>query len=101
MFTRPASQLNMLKKYDSFPALEETYKDPYFQQPLPFYADQPVFKLLAELAKEIPPWYYAEDYTTANSLCSMEIQAYLMGSKDAKTALAAAVSTIRARTGRK
>ena len=101
MLARPASQLNMLKKYDSFPALEETYKDPYFQRPLPFYADQPVLGLFAELAREVPPWHYTVDYATANSLCSAEIQAYLMGSKDAKAALAAAASAIRAKTGRR
>jgi len=101
MLARRESQLKMLKKCDSFPALEKTYDDPYFKQPMAFYGDQAVLGLFAELAREILPWYYTEDYPAANGLCSAEIQAYLMGSKDAKAALAAAASAIRAKTGRR
>ena len=101
MLARRESQLKILKKCDSFPALEETYDDPYFKEPMAFYGDQAVLALFAELARQIPPWYYTEDYPTANGLCSAEIQAYLMGSKDAKAALAAAAGAIRAKTGRK
>ena len=100
MLARKESQLKMMKKYDSFPALEETYADPFFVEPDPFYAEQPVRIIFAELAKQIPAWYYTTDYAKANSICSAEIQAFLMGAKDAKTALANAARTIRLKTKR-
>lgn len=100
MLARKESQLNMLQKHDAFPALEDVYSDPYFDQPVPFYAGQAILRVFADLARDIPAWRYTEDYPTANAVCSAEIQAYLRGAKDAKTALSSAARTIRAKTKR-
>lgn len=95
MLARKESQVNMMKNHDSFPALEEAYDDPYFSEASPFYGGQAMLKVFTGLARRIPEWRYTEGYFTANSLCSAEIQAYLAGTKDAKTALADAAKNIR------
>lgn len=100
MMARKESQLNMMKKFDSFPALTAAYSDPYFAEPVPFYANQPVRKLFAELVRQVRPWPYTEYYALANNACSAEIQAYLSGAKSAKAALASAAAAIRARMGK-
>ena len=65
-----------------------------------FFFGEPL-KIFADLARQIPPWYYTEDYPTANSICSAEIQSFLAGNKDAGAALLAAAKAIRAKTNRK
>lgn len=101
MLTRKESQLNMMKAQEAFPALEDVYDDPFFSEPSPFYGGQAPLKIFADLARQIPPWYYTEDYPTANSICSAEIQSFLAGNKDAGAALLAAAKAIRAKTNRK
>lgn len=100
MLTRKESQVNMMRKYESFPALETAYADPLFGEALPFYADQPIRKVFTDLARQIHAWQYTEFYPLANSICSAEIQSYLAGSKDAKSALSSAARNIRTKIGR-
>jgi len=98
---RDASQLTMYREADLFPSLETTYGDPFFQEPDPYFGDQPVRRLFAEAVTQIPQaGIYTANYQEMNGLLATELQRYAVGEQDAATALKTAADAIRERTGR-
>jgi ABC-type glycerol-3-phosphate transport system substrate-binding protein len=98
---REASQLEMYKKTDLFPSLETTYTDPFFEEPDPYFGNEPVRHLFADVVSKIPnAGIYTSDYQEMNSLLVPEIQRFAIGDQSAKDALANAASAIRDRTQR-
>jgi ABC-type glycerol-3-phosphate transport system substrate-binding protein len=98
---REDSQLAMYKGTDIFPSLETTYTDPFFQEPDPYFAEQPVRSLFAEIVAEVPAaGVYTADYQEMNGLLTPEVQRYAAGEQDAAQALKNAADAIRERTGR-
>lgn len=98
---REDSQLKIYKETDLFPGLETTYTDPFFQEPDPYFADQPVRAIFAEVVSQIPgAGIYTTDYQEMNGLLTPELQRYAVGEQDAKDALSNAADAIRERTGR-
>jgi lactose/L-arabinose transport system substrate-binding protein len=95
---RDDSQLTMYKETDIFPSLETTYADPFFQEPDPYFDDQPVRTLFAEIVAEIPAaGVYSANYQEMNSLLMPEIQKFALGDQDAQQTLKAAADAIRGR----
>jgi lactose/L-arabinose transport system substrate-binding protein len=89
------SQLAMYKASDIFPSLETTYSDPYFEEPDPYYADQPVRALFAEVVAEIPTaGVYSPNYQEMNTLLTPELQKFALGDQDAAQTLKAAAEAI-------
>ena len=98
---REDSQLAMYKETDIFPSLETTYADPFFQEPDPYFAEQPVRSLFAEVVAEIPAAnVYTANYQEMNGLLQAEVQRYAAGEQDAEQALKNAADAIRDRTQR-
>ena len=98
---REDQQLEMYKQTDLFPSLETTYTDPFFEEPDPYFADQPVRSLFAEIVAEVPAaGVYSADYQEMNGLLTPEIQRFAAGEQDAPTALKNAADAIRDRTQR-
>jgi lactose/L-arabinose transport system substrate-binding protein len=98
---RDDQQLEMYKQTDLFPSLETTYTDPFFEEPDPYFADQPVRSLFAEIVAEVPAaGVYSTDYQEMNGLLTPEIQRYAAGEQNAQTALKNAADAIRDRTQR-
>jgi lactose/L-arabinose transport system substrate-binding protein len=98
---RDDSQLTIYKETDLFPGLETTYADPFFQEPDPYFADEPVRSLFAEVVAQVPAaGIYTTDYQEMNGLLTPEIQRYAVGEQDAEAALSNAADAIRERTGR-
>lgn len=64
-------QLTMYKEAGPFPCLIEAYNDPYFDEPDPYLGGQKIRKTWAEIAQEIPEFYYMpttrEDWDILNS----------------------------------
>lgn len=95
---REDSQLAMYKATDIFPSLETTYADPFFQEPDPYFADQSVRALFAEIVAEIPnAGIYTASYQEMNSLLAPELQRYAVGDQDAQQTLQNAAEAIRER----
>jgi lactose/L-arabinose transport system substrate-binding protein len=95
---RDDSQLTMYKETDIFPSLETTYADPFFKEPDPYFDDQPVRTLFAEIVAEIPAaGVYSANYQEMNSLLIPEIQKYATGEQDVQQTLKAAADAIRGR----
>jgi len=98
---RDQSQLLMYQKTDIFPSLKQAFQDPFFQEADPYFGDQKVRTLFAEVAAKIPDaGIYSTDYQQMNSLATPEIQKYALGQQSAQQALANAASLIRERTHR-
>jgi lactose/L-arabinose transport system substrate-binding protein len=98
---REDSQLTMYRETDLFPSLETTYTDPFFDEPDPYFGDQPVRQLFTEVVEHIPEaGIYTVDYQEMNGLLVPEIQRFAVGDQSAENALANAASAIRDRTQR-
>jgi ABC-type glycerol-3-phosphate transport system substrate-binding protein len=98
---REESQLTMYKETDLFPSLETTYTDPFFEEPDPYFGDQPVRQLFADIVGQIPEaGIYTADYQEMNGLLVPELQRFAIGDLTAEEALANAAGAIRDRTQR-
>lgn len=99
---RTDSQLTMYRETDIFPSLETTYDDPLFDEPDPYFGDQVVRRIFAEVVQEVPEaGIYNVDYQEMNNLMAEQIQRFAVGQVSAQDALAAAAREIRSRTGRR
>ncbi|MEX2542048.1 MAG: sugar ABC transporter substrate-binding protein [Trueperaceae bacterium] len=99
---RTESQLEMYRQFDLFPSLATTYDAALFSEPDPYYGDQAVREIFAEVVQEIPEaGVYSADYAEMNSLMSAELQRFAAGDQTAEEALARAAREIRSRTGRR
>lgn len=98
---RPESQLLMYQKQDFFPSLEATYKDPFFEEPDPYFGGDKARTLFSEIVAEIPSaGMYTTDYQEMNTLLFPEIQKFALGQQTAQEALANAAKLIRDQTQR-
>lgn len=92
---RPESQLKLFKISGFIPALETTYDDPIFQEPDPFFADQPTREVYLDVVKTIPTaTIYGPHYGELNGFVSFAIQQYAAG-MSAQDALSEAADEAR------
>lgn len=74
-------QIAMYKGAGPFPTLIEAYNDPYFDEPDPYLGGQKVRRMWAEIAQEVPEFYYMpttrEDWDILNAylikICNNEM----------------------------
>jgi ABC-type glycerol-3-phosphate transport system substrate-binding protein len=98
---RDQSQLQIYQKTDIFPSLKSSFQDPFFQEGDPYFGDQKVRSMFADIAAKIPDaGIYSKDYQQMSSLTTPEIQKYALGKQSAQQALANAAGLIRERTHR-
>ena len=98
---RAQSQLTIYQKTDIFPSLKTAFSDPFFQEADPYFGDQKVRSLFADIAAKIPEaGVYSTDYQQMSSLTTPEIQKFAVGQQSAQQALANAAGLIRERTHR-
>lgn len=98
---RDQSQLDIYEQSDIFPSLKTSFQDPFFQQGDPYFGDEKVRSLFADIAAKIPnAGIYSKDYETMNNLLTPELQKYALGQQSAQQALANAANLIRERTHR-
>ncbi|WP_369185651.1 sugar ABC transporter substrate-binding protein [Streptomyces sp. Y1] len=95
-----ANQTSMMQHEGLFPAYLPALDDPYFQQPAPYYADQPVMKLFAELARAVPAVERTADDTKAGDIVTTAVNQVLHNGADPGTALRSAARQIATATGR-
>ncbi|WP_338780809.1 sugar ABC transporter substrate-binding protein [Metabacillus sp. FJAT-52054] len=88
------TQVNVLKKYGIFPSLLETYEDKYFDEPVAFFNNQPIFRMFADEVKNIPPANYTNDYPRGLKYAADAQAAALLDKKDPAEALKAAADQL-------
>lgn len=94
-------QLTMYKTQDLFPAYKPCFDTPFFDEPVDFYGSQKVRKLFAEIAANIPEYYYTEDNPQAREFLNTGLFEAFSGKKDIKKALADTAHALADKTGRK
>ena len=71
------SQLTMFKGYNLFPSLETTYDDPYFDEPDPYFSIEPINRVFATIAEDIPTYYYAPYFGELEDMVRDTVYLYL------------------------
>jgi lactose/L-arabinose transport system substrate-binding protein len=98
---RDQSQLQIYEKTDIFPSLKSSFQDPFFQEGDPYFGDEKVRSMFADIAAKIPnAGIYSKDYQAMSNLLTPEIQKYALGQQSAQQALANAANLIREKTHR-
>lgn len=67
------SQIEHYKNFDLFPAWLPAYKDPFFDEPDPFFGGQKVRKLFAQDIEKIPPLYRTKDWPEAQAYLAQSL----------------------------
>lgn len=81
-------QFAAFKSQDAFPALLETFDDPFFQEPLPFLGGQPARLLWREAARRITAVQAHKQNNFAEEVIGTELDNVLDHGKDIREALA-------------
>jgi multiple sugar transport system substrate-binding protein len=79
--------LSAFQAHDIFPALVDTFDDPFFEQPLPFLGGQPARKIWREAARQIQPVAVHRQDAFADEVINTELDKVLTRGKDIPTAL--------------
>lgn len=93
-------QLEAFKSQDAFPALLETYDDPFFEQPIPFLGGQAARAEWRETAKHINAISVHKQDPFADEVINTELDKVLDSGKDIKSALAEAQRLLQQRAHR-
>ncbi len=79
-----------------------TYKDPVFSEADPYFGNEIVRQVYADVAKDVPSaTIYGQHYTEINGFVKTAIQKFFTGSMSAADALKEAAAGIRQQTGLK
>ncbi len=95
-----AMQLDAFKSQDAFPALLETYDDPFFEQPIPFLGAQPARVGWRDAAKRITAVGVHKQDAFADEVINTELDKVLDRGKDIGAALADAERLLKQRAFR-
>jgi ABC-type glycerol-3-phosphate transport system substrate-binding protein len=100
MLLRPDNHIKLFEYTDYFPAWEEVYGDPLFEQPDDYFGGEATRALYADVAKEIPVANHYGPFSAAiRGAVATAIQKYAMGDLSAEAALQEAANNIRTETG--
>lgn len=95
-----AVQLAAFKSHDAFPALVDTYDDPFFDEPIPFLGNQPARRLWREATKHITAPAVNKQDSFAEEVINTELDKVLDRGKDIPTALGDAERLLARRANR-
>jgi multiple sugar transport system substrate-binding protein len=93
-------QLQAFKSQDAFPALVETYDDPFFEQPIPFLGGQPARLLWREAARRTTAVSVHKQDAFAGEVIDTELDKVLDRGKPVTVALADAARLLEKRARR-
>jgi multiple sugar transport system substrate-binding protein len=93
-------QFAAFQSQDAFPALLETFDDPFFEQPLPFLGGQPARRLWRDAAKRITATQVHKQANFADEVVGTELDNVLDHGKDIRRALSDAERLLARRAHR-
>lgn len=96
----PKTQMQGLKKIAAFPARVDTYKDPMFQEKIPYLNGQKARILFAEIAQKIKPIKPFKGDPIARTIFLNALEEAVDQGRDTKTVLQEANSLLKRRTRR-
>jgi multiple sugar transport system substrate-binding protein len=96
----PAMQLAAFKQQDAFPALIETYQDPFFTEPIPFLGGQRAREIWRDAAFHINAVRVHKQDAFAEEVVNAELDKVMEKGKDIHEALADAERLLQRRASR-
>lgn len=93
-------QLAAFKSHDAFPALVDSFDDPFFEQPLPFLGGQPGRAIWRDAARHIAAVDVHKQDPFANEVVNTELDKVLLRGKDIGSALGDAERLLQSRAKR-
>lgn len=93
-------QVEMSQVEGLFPSYLPALEDAVFDEPDPYFGDEPVLRTFADLTSEIPPVYYTGDFAKANEIVANATVSAILNGQDPKEALDGAANDIAQQTGR-
>jgi multiple sugar transport system substrate-binding protein len=93
-------QLAAFKAHDAFPALLESFDDPFFGEPIAFLGGQPARLLWRDAARRIPAVAVHKQDAFADEVINTELDKVLDRGKDIRVALADAERLLQRRAHR-
>lgn len=94
------NQASMMTNEGLFPAYLPALETEFFQQPSPYFKDQPVYKVFSELTAEIPPISFSSDSAMANDVLGNTVSSVVLSGADPAKALEDAAKQLANATGR-
>lgn len=95
VFASAKSQALMLELIDYFPSFIPAYSEPIFEEPVPFYGDQAVRLVMAEVAMKTPPVFVHPRHNDAMSRVKAYVRRALDGEISPEAALQSAAEEVR------
>ena len=85
--TDKASLVNGFSKYGLYPSYIPSFKDPVFEMAEPYFGNQKIWKLFAQIAPEIPPVHSSEYYQEVCDLAYNAQARILLKNADVRSTL--------------
>lgn len=85
--TDTASLVNGFEKYGLYPSYIPTYADPIFEKEEPYFGNQKIWKLFAEIGQEIPEINYNENLQEVTDMLINAQAKVLLKNTDVKTVM--------------
>ncbi|MDF2724552.1 MAG: bacterial extracellular solute-binding protein, partial [Paenibacillus sp.] len=73
MLGKPGTVNSMFRRADLFPALEEAYADPMYDEPLAFFAGQRTRRFFVQQSREAKPAYFSDDFRDMRKIAELEL----------------------------
>lgn len=93
-------QLAHYQHFDLFPAMSATYTDPFFDEPVAYFGNQPVRRLFANEVSKIPSFNRTPDWEETRHYIRQSLSRWLNSKDTADTFLAELERKLAARLGR-
>ena len=100
MLCNRKTQLAHYRRYDLFPAMTATYNDPFFDEPVPYFANQPVRRLFADEIARIPEFNRTTDWEETRHYIRQALSRWLNSEDTPDAFLAELERKLAARLGR-
>ncbi|MGW1682177.1 ABC transporter substrate-binding protein [Saccharopolyspora sp. NPDC002376] len=95
-----SNAVETMRQQGLFPSYLPALSDPFFDEPQPYFGNQPVYRLFADMVGHAPPFVYTTDSSRASDLVNNMVAGVLLNGKDPAQALRDTARQIANATGR-
>ncbi len=96
----PEGQNIMMEKFGIWPSYLPAYKADFYNQPVAYFNNQPIWKMFADQVSKIPPATYTKDFAKGQAVLASAQAKVLTQGADPKAALEEAAAELANQSGR-
>lgn len=93
-------QNTMYEEFGFFPALEAAYEADYYDAEVDFFDGQPIRRLFADLAPDVPAYRYTTDTPVVSEMMNQALREMVAGERSPEEAVQQAAERVAEETGR-